>query len=276
MTNTVAPASEPYASAVRLRDDLVGTGTVELGGVAVSVSDAVQFMLMYRAKVLKDVGVERTDIAQKNLETVRRAREVLGKLTDLRKSIDKDNPFGNDTMYTPPELLDYLRNEVGIDPGVEREGEPQVLGNVAQKLPEFVKESVRKEGHAYNDEPSAVDNWHKAAGNRYDTVYNHVNVETRIWQKGWNSNGLANFGKPAESNSDYIYKFMGSNVFLHKDRLDSDKEELNNYIDQLQDSSSLQMTKFKSVISAMQEALDGAGSMEDKHHDMIKNLVGRW
>ena len=63
---------------------------------------------------------------------------------------------------------------------------------------------------------------------------------------------------------------------LSKGRIDSLKEEVNNYIDQLNDSNNLFMTKFKNVVNTMNEALDGANSMADKSHDTVKNLVSRW
>ena len=58
--------------------------------------------------------------------------------------------------------------------------------------------------------------------------------------------------------------------------LDSLKEEVNNYVDQLNDGNNLFMTKFKNVVNTMNEALDGANSMADKSHDTVKNLVSRW
>ena len=42
---------------------------------------------------------------------------------------------------------------------------------------------------------------------------------------------------------------------------------MNNYIDQQNDGNNLFMTKFKSVINSMNEALEGASSMADKNHD---------
>ena len=63
---------------------------------------------------------------------------------------------------------------------------------------------------------------------------------------------------------------------LHKDKLDTLKEEVNNYVDQLNDGNNLFMTKFKNVVNTMNEALDGANSMADKSHDTVKNLVSRW
>ena len=77
------------------------------------------------------------------------------------------------------------------------------------------------------------------------------------------------------SHTDGRYQIHGATV-LHKDRIDSLKEEVNNYVDQLNDGNNLFMTKFKNVVNTMNEALDGANSMADKSHDTVKNLVSRW
>ena len=69
---------------------------------------------------------------------------------------------------------------------------------------------------------------------------------------------------------------MHNVTVLNKDDIDTLKEEVNNYIDQLNDSNNLFMTKFKNVVNTMNEALDGANSMADKKHDTVKNLVSRW
>ena len=235
-----ADRSSYYGADVRVGEQDMASGRVSFGGVSISATDAAEFVMMHRTEVLKQVGADRTELAEKHLADIRKARRYINDLTDMKK-------FGEDRGYrdrvpVTPEIIDFLKNVVGCNPG---ESEQRVLfyGSAVSKLPE----SIRKHYGLYFDR---FGNFKPQFGGKYDLDYLGDSKHNR-------------------------YEMHGVTV-LDKDDIDSLKEEVNNYIDQLNDSNNLFMTKFKNVVNTMNESLDGANSMADKKHDTVKNLVSRW
>lgn len=213
---------------------------VSFGGVDISATDAAEFVMMHRTEVLKQVGADRTELAEKHLADIRKARQYINDLTDMRK-------FGEDRgdrgcVPTTPEMVDYLRNEVGCSPGEYRQ---RIIfcGSAVGKLPE----SIRNHYGLYFDRSGKLK---PQTGGKFD-----------LWWVG--------------DSKHKKFQIHGALV-LNKDDIDTIKEDMNNYVDQLTDSNNLFMTKFKNVVNAMNETLDGANSMVDKSHDTVKNLVSRW
>ena len=54
-----------YGAEVRLGDQDMATGRVSFGGVSISATDAAEFVMMHRTEVLKQVGADRTELAEK-------------------------------------------------------------------------------------------------------------------------------------------------------------------------------------------------------------------
>ena len=235
-----ADRSSYYGADVRVGEQDMASGRVSFGGVSISATDAAEFVMMHRTEVLKQVGADRTELAEKHLADIRKARRYINDLTDMKK-------FGDDRGYrdrvpATPEMIDFLKNEVGCSPG-ESNNRVLFYGSAVSKLPE----SVRKHYGLYFDR---FGHFKPQFAGKYSLEY---------------------LGDPKHNR----YEMHGVTV-LDKDRIDSLKEEVNNYIDQLNDSNNLFMTKFKNVVNTMNEALDGANSMADKSHDTVKNLVSRW
>ena len=226
-----------YGADVRLGEQDLGTGRVSFGGVSISATDAAEFVMMHRTEVLKQVGADRTELAEKHLADIRKARQYLNDLTDLKKFASDDSFHGRAPVT--PEMIDFLENDVGCSPG-EYTNRVVFYGSSVNELPESVREHY-----------GLTDGWKDTVG--------QGNIEN----------------DDQGSHTDGRYQIHGATV-LHKDRIDSLKEEVNNYVDQLNDGNNLFMTKFKNVVNTMNEALDGANSMADKSHDTVKNLVSRW
>ena len=235
-----------YGSEVRLGEQDMAAGRVSFGGVSISATDAAEFVMMHRTEVLKQVGADRTELAEKHLASIRKARRYINDLTDLKKFADDRSYHGRAPVT--PEMIDFLKNQVGCSPG-EYNNRVVFYGSMVDKLPESVREHYGLTG-----------DWAKEAGR---------------WFEAPSENGLqqaAGFGTDGHHNQ---YQLHGATC-LYKDDIDTVKEEVNNYIDQLNDSNNLFMTKFKNVVNTMNEALDGANSMADKSHDTVKNLVSKW
>ena len=60
-----------YGADVRLGEQDLGTGRVSFGGVSISATDAAEFVMMHRTEVLKQVGADRTELAEKHLADIR-------------------------------------------------------------------------------------------------------------------------------------------------------------------------------------------------------------
>ena len=225
-----------YGSEVRIGERDVAAGRVSFGGVSISATDAAEFVMMHRTEVLKEVGADRTELAEKHLADIRRARQYLNNLTDLKKFAEAHSY--HERAPVTPEMSEFLKNDVGCSPG-EYKNRVLFYGSTVNKLPEPVREHY-----------GLTDGW-----------------EDRV--------GQGNLESDHNSHTHHRYQLKHATC-LHKDRIDSLKEEVNNYVDQLNDSNNLFMTKFKNVVNTMNEALEGANSMADKSHDTVKNLVSRW
>lgn len=230
-----------YSSDVQVGKDNLSTGTVNFGGVNISAADAAEFVMMHRSQVMKKVGADRTELAQQHLDRIKTARQYLNDLIDLKKFVDTGKSY-KDRAPVTPEMVDFLKNEVGCSPG-EYTQQVDFYGSAVSKLPQSVLE------HYGLDE-----------GLQEDGEFNpdRGGPFKMEWRPG---------------NNEYAIHGV---TCIHKDNLDDAKEELNNYIDLQNDSNNLFMTKFKSVVNGMNEALEGANSMADKTHDTVKNLVSRW
>ena len=231
-----------YGSEVRLGGEGVEAGQVSFGGVSISATDAAEFVMMHRTEVLKEVGADRTELAEKHLADVRQARQYLNDLTDLKKFAGGDSLHGRAPVTS--DMIDFLKNQVGCSPG-EYTNRVVFYGSMVNQLPESVREHYGLTG-----------DWKDTIGHENSTGYTIHNDD-----EGSHTNNR--------------FQIHGATC-LHKDKIDSVKEEVNNYVDQLNDSNNLFMTKFKNVVNTMNEALDGANSMADKSHDTMKNLVSRW
>ena len=231
-----------FGSDVQVTDQTAQTGTVSFGGVSVSAADAAEFVMMHRTQVMKKVGADRTEMAQQHLDRIKMARQYLTDMIDLKKFADDDKSFHGRVPVTP-DMVDFLNNEVGCSAGAYND-RLLFYGSAVPDLPESVREHY---GLLLDSD-----------GN-YDTDHRGEKPE---------------FAAHAASGHNQ-YEIHNVTV-IHEDDLDALKEELNNYIDQMNDSNNLFMTKFKSVINTMNESLEGANSMADKTHDTLKNLVSRW
>ena len=238
---TSADGGSFYGADVRLGDQDVGSGRVSFGGVSISAADAAEFVMMHRTEVLKQVGADRTELAEKHLADIRTARQYINDMTDLKKFAHDDSYHGRAPVT--PEMIDFLRNEVGcsVSPNTNK---IVFYGSMVDELPESVREHYGLTG-----------DWQDTVG--------HTNA--------------AGYKIEKDSDSDTHGRYVIHGVKeVYKDSFDTLKEEVNNYVDQLNDSNNLFMTKFKNVLNTMNEALDGANSMVDKSHDTVKNLVSRW
>ena len=230
-----------YGAAVRLGEQDMAAGRVSFGGVSISATDAAEFVMMHRTEVLKQVGADRTDLAEKHLADIRKARQYINDLTDLKKFGDGDTYKGR--VPVTHAMLYFLKNEVGCSTS-ESTDRVVFYGSMVPRLPESVRQF-----YGLNLEPSGEFKPH------YGGAFNLQDDEDKGTHNRFQIHGA---------------------TCLNKGDLDTLKEEVNNYIDQLNDSNNLFMTKFKNVVNTMNEALDGANSMADKSHDTVKNLVSRW
>ena len=231
-----------YGAEVHLDEQDMAAGRVSFGGVSISATDAAEFVMIHRTEVLKQVGADRTELAETHLTSIRKARKYLIDLTDLKKFADGKSYEGRAPVT--PEMIDFLKNEVGCRPG-EYTQRVVFYGSMVEKLPLSVQKRYGLTLDRYG---------------KFDLRY---------------SGGTYNLEGAGGSNTHNRWQIHGATC-MYKDDIDTAKEEVNNYIDQLNDGNNLFMTKFKNVVNTMNEALDGANSMADKSHDTVKNLVSRW
>ena len=239
--NAVDPSGGFYGSAVETGNGISDDGMVTFGGVRISAADAAHFVMMHRSVVMKEVGADRTELAQQHLEKIRFARQMLIDLGDLQEWADTGKSF-RDRCPVTPEMVAFLENEVNcsVDANVNR---IVFYGSAVPELPE----SVRNYYGLYLDEDG---NWIK---------YTDRAMEFDFWYEDGNNQ----------------YEMHRITIIDNTD-IGELKAQLNNYIDQLNDSNNLFMTKFKNVINNMNTALEGANNLADKTHDMRKNLASRW
>lgn len=272
-----AGGSSFYGSEVRTDERDMAAGRVSFGGVSISATDAAEFVMMHRTEVLKQVGVDRTELAEKHLATIRKARQYKIELTDMKKFGEDRNHHGR--IPVTPEMINFLKNDVGCSPG-EYNATVTFYGSAVAKLPKSVREYY-----------GFTDGWEGRAASWTDSINEGHGLATGFGFAGLpDQGGTSAAGSDSDGQPDHgirqapgfgsdghhnQYQLPGATV-LYKGDIDTVKEELDNYIDQLNDSNNLYMTKFKNVVNTMNEALDGANSMADKSHDTVKNLVSRW
>ena len=226
-----------YGARVHLGEQNMAEGRISFGGVSISATGAVEFVMMHRTEVLKQVGADRTELAEKHLASIRKARQYIIDLADMKKFAE-DRSY-RDRIPTTPEMVDYLKNEVGCNPGEYRQ---RVLfyASALPKLPE----SIRK---------------------HYELCFDRFGNFKPQWGGKF---GIERIG-PVHHNRFQIHNAL----VVNKDDIDTIKEEVNNYVDQLNDGNNLFIIKFKNVVNTMNGALDGANRMADKSHDIVKNLI---
>lgn len=241
----VDPSGGFYGSAVETGNGISADGMITFGGVRISAADAAHFVMMHRSVVMKEVGADRTEMAQQHLEKIRIARQMLIDLGDLQDWVDTGKVH-KDRCPITPEMEDFLENEVNASPATYSSS-LVFNGSAVPHLPESVRDY-------YGLDLDENGDWIK---------YTDRAEEFGLtWAFGNNQ-----------------YELPGGNlpvILVHGSRLDELKAQVNNYIDQLNDSNNLFMTKFKNVINNMNTALEGANNMADKTHDMRKNLASRW
>ena len=219
-----------YGSQVRLSERDMAAGTVSFGGVSISATDAAQFVMMHRTEVLKQAGVDRTELAQQHLADIREARDITRELTDS-KAWGKAHGGKHERCPISKRAVEFFKDKVGSDPEIDGWNQMTIDNNTAgSQLPDGVKADLSGWSNLFDED-----------GN-------------------WIAGKLG---------------FSPVNNCL-PDNIDNNKENINNYIDQLNSDNNLFMTKFKAVINTMNEALEGANSMSDKTHDTLKSLLSRW
>ena len=229
-----------YGSDVRVSQQDAAAGQVSFGGVSISATDAAEFVMMHRTEVLKQVGADRTEMAEKHLADIRKARQYVNDLTDMKKFADESF---HGRVFITPDMIDFLKNDVGCSVNAHT-NRVVFYGSTVDSLPQSVREHYGMTG-----------DWKDHIGEENSSGYT-IDYDDRSSTHG---------------------KYQIHNVQeIYKDSINTLKEEVNNYIDQMNDSNNLFMTKFKSVVNTMNEALDGANSMADKSHETMKNLVSRW
>lgn len=237
----INPTGGAYAGDVRIHPQDAEVGTVSVGGVTLSPADAAEFVMMHRTEVMKKVGADRTEMAQQHLDLIKNARQYLTDLIDLKKFPDKAHSYHGRIPVTP-DMIKFLKEQVGCSPGEYK---------------------------------NRVVYYHSAVGGLPDSVREYYGFDNDGHGTGGDFKQGETFKSQISSEVNNRFEIHGVTC-LYKGDLDAVKEDLNNYIDQLNDSNNLFMTKFKSVVNSMNEALDGANSMADKSHDTMKNLVARW
>ena len=212
-------------------------GMVTVGGVTLSPADAAELVMLHRTAVMKKVGADRTEMAEQHLDRIKAARQFLTDLIGLGKFSDDAKSY-HGRMPVTPDMVRFLKQEVGCTPS-EYKNRVVYYGSGVSRLPPSVRDyyGFDKDG--------------KGSGG--DFTISHAG------------------GKHTHDRHE-----IGNVTCIRRDDLDSLKEEVNNYIDQQNDGNNLFMTRFKSVVNSMNEALEGANSMADKSHDTLKNLVSRW
>ena len=238
---TVDPSAGLYGSILETGDGASSDGMVFFGGVRVSSIEAAQFVMMHRTGVMKEVGADRTEMAQRHLDKIRAARQMLIDLQDLY-IFSASSKVYRDRCPITPEMEDFLKNDVNCS--------PEIFTNrlifYASRVP-LLPESVRNHYGLYLGEDGKL------------ITYSDRAKEFDFEAKGGNRE----------------YQISGVRM-IDRDSIDGLKSNVNNYIDQVNDSNNLFMTKFKQIVNLMNTALESANSLADKTNDMTKNLVSRW
>ena len=133
----VVAAGSLYASDVELVGSQ-GTGLVHVGGVAITADEAAELVMMHKSQVMKEVCATRTEVAQRHLDRIKKARQYKNELKDLKAFIDADGSI-YDRIPVTPDFISFMKNEVGVSPGESQEL-VVVPGWATEKLPSSVRE----------------------------------------------------------------------------------------------------------------------------------------
>ena len=228
----VNAAGSLYASDVELADNQ-GTGLVQLGGVAITADEAAEFVMMHKSQVMKEVCATRTELAQRHLDRIKKARQYKNELKDLKAFVDSGKTWRHRIPVTP-EFISFMKNEVGVSPG---EGQNRIIfwGSAVNKLPKSVCDHY---GLLFD----RFGNWQPNATGKYGIEPNGVGKYTNRWE-------------------------MHGITIIDREARDNMEEELNNYIDQQNDGNNLMMSQLKSLVNSLTESADTASSLGDKKHE---------
>lgn len=221
-----------YASDIEVADQQ-GTGLVLMGGVAITADEAAELVMMHKSQVMKEVCASRTELAQRHLERIKKARQYKVVLKDLKAFVDTGKSW-KDRIPVSPDLISFMKNEVGASPG-ESVNRIIFWGSAVTKLPE----SVRKHYGLLLDR---FGNWKPYASGAYGIEPNGVGK----YHNRWEMHGITVIDKGARDNME---------------------EELNNYIDQQNDGNNLMMSQLKSLVNSLTESVDTSNSLGDKKHE---------
>ena len=240
--SSIDPSAGFYGSTVDTGNGASNDGRVNFGGVRISATDVAHFIMMHRSVTLKEIGAERTAMAQHNLDRIKKGRQTLIDLGDLMEFAKTEKSF-RDRCPVTPDMVKFLKEEVNCAPN-EHYNRVVFYGSAVNDLPM----SVRNYYGLYDDGNGGWVKYSERSVSEFDFTY-------------------------ADGNNEYE---MSGCVIIDHTRLPELRTQVNNYIDQLNDSNNLFMTKFKNVVNLMNTALESANSLADKSHDMTKNLVSRW
>lgn len=224
-----------YASDVEMADQ--GTGLVLMGGVAITADEAAELVMMHKSQVMKEVCASRTELAQRHLERIKKARQYKVVLKDLKAFVDTGKSW-KDRIPVSPDLISFMKNEVGASPG-ESVNRIIFWGSAVMKLPESVREH-------YGLRPDRFGNWKPYATGKYGIEPNDDG------HNRWEMHGITVIDKEARDNME---------------------EELNNYIDQQNDGNNLMMSQLKSLVNSLTESVDTANSLGDKKHEFWRTAL---
>lgn len=267
MTET-DPTAGFYGSSIETG---VGGAMVNFGGVEVRALDAAAYVMMFRTYVLKKVSTDRTELAQQHLEKIRKARQILMDLRDMKRFVDTGDSDNNRIPITP-DMVRFIHDEMNITPHVYISN---VLfdDDIAKHLPESARDYygwvVDGDGNLVGDD---MPEGHEGE-NRPDYGSQGSSGGFAVDFSGAMGEFFGSWG----GGSDTVASTGRNDIHvIHENSVDELTQNVNNYVDQISDTNNLFMTKFRAVVNNMNAALEGANSLLDKSHDMQKNLMSRW
>ena len=173
----VDAAGSLYASDVELVGSQ-GTGLVRVGGVAITADEAAELVMIHKSQVMKEVCATRTEVAQRHLDRIKKARQYKNELKDLKAFVDADKSF-EDRIPVTPDFISFMKNEVGVSPG-EEQNWVLIPSSGLGKLPTSIREH-------YNLPFDENGKWQRPGGKSFN---------------GWNENGVTVIYKEGRDNMD--------------------------------------------------------------------------
>ena len=222
-----------------------GWGMVRFGDVVISARELAAFIMMYRTYVLKQVGNERTDMAQQHLNYLKEARGYYRDLVEMKKYAGTD-PYKGRVPMTPA-MKEYIE-EAGLNSYGYTAGWTFVFASDVSRLPESVLEYY---GVSAEDGKITIIDIERA---REEFGYGDDNPFVGV---------------------DSIH-YMSAATVIHEDNIETVKQNLNNFIDELSENNNLFMSRFRAVINNMNTALEGANTQVDKANDLSRNVWSSW